>query len=75
MTMKLSEARLAALMAARAGRLWKVGRVWKRRGGDRSFDERTVGPMVGAGLLVDLCGSREITEAGRRRLAETEERR
>ena len=34
MTMKLSEARLAALMAARARRLWKVGRVWKRRGGE-----------------------------------------
>ena len=72
----LSETRVAALMAARSGRLWRVGSVWKRRGSRRhGFDERTIAPMVRAGLLVDVCGTREITSAGLDRLAELEGRR
>ena len=76
MIVRLTETRIAALMAARAGRLWKIGRCWRHRGTKgRAYDERTVRPMVDAGLLADLHGSREITEAGRRRLAELEGRR
>lgn len=76
MTLKLSETRVAALIAARAGRLVLVGRTWKRRGARaRPFDERTIAPMVRAGLLADACGTREITAAGRARLAELEGRR
>lgn len=75
MTIELSEVRVAALMAARSGRLWLVGTTWRKSGGKRAFDRRTVGPLVNAGLLADVNGTREITPAGRERLAEIEGRR
>ena len=72
MTLKLSETRVAALIAARSGRLWRVGSAWRKRGGHKAFGERTIGPLVRAGLLADVCGTRDITAAGRARLAELE---
>jgi hypothetical protein len=76
MKIKLTETRVAALMAARRGRLWPIGRSWRPRGaGGQGYDARTIDPMVRAGLLADAHGTREITDAGCARLAELEGRR
>jgi hypothetical protein len=76
MKIKLTETRVSALMAARRGRLWPIGRTWRLRGArNQGYDERTIGPMVQAGLLADVHGTREITDAGRARLADLEGRR
>lgn len=72
----LTETRIAALRAARRSRLWPVGRSWRPRGSrGRGYDDRTLGPMVRAGFLADVCGTREITDAGRDWLNEMDERR
>lgn len=76
MKIALTETRISALMSARRGRLWPIGRSWRARGaGGQGYDARTIDPMVRAGLLADEHGTRSITDAGRARLAELEGRR
>ncbi len=73
--MKITDTRRRALASARAGRLLKVHHRWRRRGVTVvGYEDRTVAPMVRAGLLAEVCGTLEITEAGRALLASLEGR-